>query len=149
MFSLFKKSPSKKHETMNHPEMGELIHDGFWQGHAECKIFNRVSQIALYINDDFDHIYELSAQEQSYRYYYDNEERINAEIAQELYDAYELDNSFDLGSRFEPTTLIIHVNGDCGLSFRDNTEPRGWSSAQIVVTIIPKVECFGSEDDYF
>ena len=73
---------------------------------------------------------------------------VNNVIVRELYAAYELDKSFDLKSRFQPSKLIICQYGDCGLYFRDNSEIRGSSAAQVVVTILPNIECFGSEDDY-
>jgi len=53
-----------------------------------------------------------------------------------------------LRSRFTPEALIVLWDGNCGISFRDKTEPEGISSELIVVTILPKVEFFGSEDDY-
>ena len=148
MFGLFKKAAKKEPEKMIHPEMGELVDNGFWLGKFECRLFGKSSMIELcvYANDDSKK--DLSTEERSYRYYCSNIDRINVEIIEELRDAYELDVTFDIASRFEPSALILHMNGDCGLSFRDKTVPRGWSDAQIVVTILPKVECFGSEDDY-
>lgn len=142
-----KNSPPKQPEMILHPEMGELIFHSFWHGKTESSIFGNVlpMDLCVYVDEDKDN---LSVQEQSFRFYISNVESINSEITRELYKAYDLDDSFDLGSRFTPEALIILWDGNCGISFRDKTEPEGISSELNVVTILPKVEFFGSEDDY-
>lgn len=148
MFGFHKKTQKEEPETMSHPEMGELSFIGFWKGSCTCNIFGNESLISLYVFVEDDSKYEMSIQENSYKYYYENMDFVNNVIVRELYAAYELDKSFDLQSRFQPSKLIIGQYGDCGLSFRDNSEIRGSSAAQVVVTILPNIEYFGSEDDY-
>ena len=148
MFGLFKKAEKKEPEKMIHPELGELEDIGFWLGRSECKMFERAFEIDLYLYVDDDQKTDITAQLESYRYYRENMEEINSLALKELSGYYKLDNDMDLEKRFRPTTLIIFPNGDVGLSFRDMTEIRGSSCAQMVVELLPKVSFFGSEDDY-
>ena len=148
MFGMKKSLPEKELETINHPEMGELSYIGFWKGNCKCRIFGCEYIIMLNIFVEEDSKYEMTAQEKSFKYYCENIDFLSNEIIRELHAAYELDDSYDLKCRFQPSKLIIGQYGDCGVSFRDNTEIRGSSAAQVVVTIRPTIEYFGAEDDY-
>ena len=148
MFGLFKRPAKKEPEKMIHPELGELEDIGFWFGHIECKMFGKMFELKLYLFVDEDIKTDIAAQLESYRYYRENMEELNSLALKELSGKYELDNDMDLEKRFQPTTLILFPNGDCGLSFRDMTEIRGSSAAQMVVEILPKIKFVGSEDDY-
>lgn len=141
-------SSKKKKETFIHPLMGELQFQGVWLGRIECMIYNFSSIITLIIYVDEDFKDDFTVQERSYIYYRDNMDKINAEVRAVLLETYDIEELSVLQDRFEPTSFIINQNGDCAFSFRDKEEPRGFSSAQIVVTVTPNVEYFGSEDDY-
>ena len=148
MFGSFKKAAKKEPEKKIHPELGELEDIGFWLGRSECKMFGKLFELKLFLFVDEDIKTDIAAQLESYRYYRENMEEINRLALKELSDVYELDNETDLEKGFQPTTLILFPNGDCGLSFRDMTEIRGSSAAQMVVEILPKIKFVGSEDDY-
>ncbi len=128
---------------------GRLIYNNYlWKGHIKFELFGKISTVKVLINTE-EHDAVEPEQEEAFLEYISRKEELDALIASELRKGYDLDESFDLCERFELNCILIHSGGDFGFSFIDNNAPEGRSDRDVVVTVIPEVSYFGSEEDYF
>lgn len=141
------KTQHAKNDIINSAVFGELEYDNLWRGTTEIGLFGEIRTIKLYIYIDYDEPIG-SIQESAYRQFLSKRIEIEKSVETELYNAYNLDKSFCLKDRFVPDKFHIHPDGRCGISFMDKNADEGFSDQYIVVSIIPDVSYFGSEDDY-
>ena len=151
MFGFFKKKKEKEPEIkVNSSAMGELTWwEGTWYGKCTVFIFGKPTEIDLYVRTYDCEIDEpISVQEERFHYYREHEDEFNDKIEKALLDEYELDDASLVRSRFKPTLLILHRNGDGGLAFRDFEESEGSSEGEVVVAIFPEAKYAGSIEGY-
>ncbi|MDE6726756.1 MAG: hypothetical protein K2J80_02320 [Oscillospiraceae bacterium] len=151
MFGFFKKNKEPE-ISIYHEDMGKLSHDksgGAWYGKYMISIFGETAEIDLTVYPDCEDDDAITPEtEEAFRYYCQNRDDINEKIERELRNEYQLDDEFVMSSRFKPLTLILLVDGDCGLAIHDLEFPKGWEDGEKVVTILPKVEFYGPEKEY-
>ncbi|MBD5111514.1 MAG: hypothetical protein HDT42_03130 [Ruminococcaceae bacterium] len=152
MFGFLKKKKEPE-ISIYHEDMGKLTFEkpsGLWYGKYMISIFGEAAEINLIVDADFDDDDKITPEtEEAFRYYCRHRDDINDKIERELRNEYNLDDEFVMSSRFKPFSLILLVDGNCGLSIRDLDFP-DYDSVQghMVVTILPKVEFYGPEEEY-
>lgn len=149
MFGFLKKKQKEKQEILLHDEMGELKYfGGLWIGKIESVLFGEPYPMELFVYVDENDKYNFTLQNETFKYFINEQINLSKVISEELKDAYELASDFNVSDRFFPVTLFIFDGGESGISFRDKEYDEGCNAAHIVVTVTPRVECVGSEDDY-
>lgn len=136
-----------KKDIIKSAVFGELEYDNLWRGTTEIGLFGEIQTIKLYIYIDYDEPIR-TIQESAYNQFLAKRIEIEKSVETELRNAYHLDESFRLEKRFVPDKFHIHPDGRCGISFMDKNADEGFSDQYIVVSIIPDISYFGSEDDY-
>lgn len=150
---LFKKKKEEPEISIFHKDMGKLTFDKtseMWVGKYMTSIFGEAAEIDLFVMSDEDDDNKITLEtEEAFRYYCQHWKDINDKIEQELRNEYKVDDAFVMSSRFKPSSLILLLDGDCGLSIRDLDFPNyDTVHGHVVVTILPKVELYGSEEEY-
>ena len=77
-----------------------------------------------------------------------NQDGLSRKIQDVIRAAYNLDIKYSLCERFTPDSIFIQMNGDCGISFNDNSMELEVSPECFVITIYPEITYFGSVEDY-
>lgn len=133
---------------VNNEVFGRLEYEYVWKGNMYLEFFGKKYTVVVLIDtEDYEPV--EPEQEEAFREYLSRKEELDALIASELRKGYGLDESFDLWDRFEFNKILIHSGGDFGFSFIDHNAPEGRSDRDIVVTVIPEVSYFSSEEDFF
>jgi hypothetical protein len=133
---------------VNNEVFGKLKYEYVWIGNMEIEFFGKKNTLDVIIDTE-EHEPVETEQEEAFREYLSRKEELDARIISELRKGYGLDESFDLCERFELNKLLIHSGGDFGFSFIDHNAPEGRSDRDVVVTVLPEVSYFSSEEDYF
>lgn len=139
--------PEKK--TLTSEVFGEITFQYFWTGRAETSVFGTLQQAELWIFTEDEFTPDIDkAQEDAYREFRERRAELEAAAETVLREYYGLSDDFDLWGRFSANAVIVHRDAQVALLINDYDEPEGMNSREVVVTVLPQAEYFGSVDDY-
>ncbi len=138
----------KRVESTINQIMGELKFIGPWVGKVNFPFEDSLHQMNLYVYVDEDDKYNLHVQENAFNYLITNQDGLSRKIQDVIRAAYNLDIKYSLCERFTPDSIFIQMNGDCGISFNDNSMELEVSPECFVITIYPEITYFGFVEDY-
>lgn len=133
------KKEKKKNEKIINAVFGELeLIDGYlWEGDSVSSLFGEENTIDLSVYVDEDEKIIEEDQEKAYLNYIRSQKEIDEAIRNVIIKEFELSNDFDLSSRFKASSIIVTVNGSCGIAINDNALDSDSSNYTFVVDTEP------------
>ena len=133
------KKEKKKNEKIINAVFGELeLIDGYlWEGDSVSSLFGEENTIDLSVYVDEDEKIIEEDQEKAYLNYIRSQKEIDEAIRNVIIKEFELSNDFDLNSRFKASSIIVTVNGSCGIAINDNALDSDSSNYTFVVDTEP------------
>ncbi len=139
----------KEKERLNNAVFGSLVFvDFFWKGHIKNSLFGEEEDINLYVYVDEEEKIIEEEQEKAYLNYIQSQKEIDEAIRNVIIKEFELSNDFDLRSRFRLYSIIVTVNGSCGIAINDNSLDADNSHYTFVVDTEPGHELTETEEYY-
>ncbi len=148
MFFRKNKKERKEKERISNVAFGDLVYIDCWQGHSISSLFGEEENIDLYVYVDEEEKNIEEYQEKAYLKYIQSRKEIEEAVRNVIIKEFELSEDFDFRSRFEVNSIIVTVNGSCGISIVDYTYNIGHTNCRFVIETEPEYEFADSEQYY-
>lgn len=145
---MFFKKNKKENEKITNAVFGELVYIDCWNGYSSSSLFGEEKKINLYVYVDEEDKSIEENQEKAYLKYIQSQKETEEAVRKVIIKEFKLPNNFNFSSRFEVNSIIVTVNGSCGISIIDNTFDLGHSNYKFVIETEPEYEFTDSEQYY-
>ena len=152
---MFFRKPKKEenkpteNDIINNAVFGELEYiDCAWEGYSVSSLFGEEKTIDLYVYADEDERIIEADQEEVYQDYLHDRQEIEEAVRKVIFREFKLPYDFDLSSRFRASSIIVTMDGNCGIAIVDNTYDMGHNRFKFVVGTEPDHEFTDSEEHY-